>query len=29
MYMWQSHVEIKVYSVAYFGHIAVLEAPFR
>ena len=27
--MWQSHVEIKGYSVAYFERIAVLEAPYR
>ena len=25
--MWQSHVKIKGYSVAYFNHIAVFEAP--
>ena len=27
--MWQSCVEIKGYSVAYFDHIAVFEAPYR
>ena len=27
--MWQSHVEIKGYSVAYFNCIAVFEAPYR
>ena len=26
--MWQSHVEIEDYSVAYFDHIAVFEAPY-
>ena len=29
MYMWQSHVEIEGYSVAYFERIAVLGAPYR
>ena len=29
MYMWQSHVEIKGYSVTYFECIAVLGAPYR
>ena len=28
-YMWQSHVEIEGYSVAYFDRIAVFEAPYR
>ena len=28
-YMWQSRVEIDDYSVAYFDHIAVFEAPYR
>ena len=27
--MWQSHVEIEGYSVAYFDHIAVFEALYR
>ena len=27
--MWQSRVEIKGYSVAYFDHIAVFEVPYR
>ena len=27
--MWQSRVEIEGYSVAYFVHIAVFEAPYR
>ena len=27
-HMWQSHVEIEGYSVAYFERIAVLEAPY-
>ena len=26
--MWQSHVEIKGYSVAYFDRITVFEAPY-
>ena len=29
MYMWQSHVEIEGYSVAYFDRIVVFEAPYR
>ena len=28
-YMWQSHVEIKGYSIAYFHHIAVFEALYH
>ena len=27
--MWQSHVEIEGYSVAYFDCIAAFEAPYR
>ena len=27
--MWQSRVEIKGYSVAYFGRIVAFEAPYR
>ena len=27
--MWQSRVEIEGYSIAYFDHIAVFEAPYR
>ena len=27
--MWQSHVEIEGYSVAYFDRIAVFVAPYR
>ena len=27
-YMWQSHVEIECYSVAYFDRIAVFERPY-
>ena len=27
-HMWQSHVEIKGYSVAYFDRIAAFEAPY-
>ena len=27
--MWQSRVEIEGYSVAYFDHIAVFEAPYH
>ena len=27
--MWQSRVEIKGYSVAYFNHITAFEAPYR
>ena len=27
--MWQSHVEIEGYSVAYFDRIAAFEAPYR
>ena len=29
IYMWQSHVEVEGYSVAYFDHIAAFEAPYR
>ena len=28
-YMWQSHVEIEGYSVAYFDRIVAFEAPYR
>ena len=28
-YVWQFHVEIEGYSVAYFDHITVFEAPYR
>ena len=28
-HLWQSRVEIKDYSVAYFDRIAVFEAPYR
>ena len=27
--MWQSHVEIDGYSIAYFDRIAVFEVPYR
>ena len=27
--MWQSRLEIEGYSVAYFDHVAVFEAPYR
>ena len=27
--MWQSHVEIEGYSIAYFDRIAVFEAPYH
>ena len=29
IYMWQSHVEIEGYSVAYFNRIAVFKVPYR
>ena len=28
-YVWQFHVEIEGYSVAYFDHITVFEVPYR
>ena len=28
VHMWQSHVEIEGYSIAYFDHIAAFEVPY-
>ena len=29
MYMWQSCVEIEIYSIAYFDHIAAFKMPYH